>query len=551
MKTKFIFIIMLTVCSALSAFSFSEDEVFQFYEHGVMDSVRFIDLVDVNKDGHLDLIYTPAENYFNFDPATRELFRVQYGDGTLNGLINSENYDMMRLPYLPVIEDMGFIDTRSDLNNDGFCDLVVVRGRYIYINFNWRNTDDFIGTYLEYDEEPDLPSFLTRYTSLIVERHGPHDFNGDGIDDLLVEPRREAAQVGGFIPSTYIYFGGDSFDIHNPDVEIRSEAISFTENTLINRGMCATGDFDGDGIDDLIVTVEFDRDIWHRNQSIPLCNTFRVYWGGENFGEEFTDYTTPESFNADGMTWIVASDINNNGRTDLRTFLRNYETEYIISFDEERNVTFYTADDFYGNLPYCFIDINGDGLNDSLHHLVTNNGNGYIGYARLGEHSPSFINFSEIVFQVTGFPQDPVEGNPERYFTISGLSDTNHGVLLTTHYNPNNWSQSWIRFFVSEDLSSVSEDIVQEIISPLNISIYPLPFTDELNIKIDSKLQSPVNISIFNIKGQKIREFSDIDSKKLSWDGKDLFGKAVSSGIYFVKVKQDNHQQIKKIIKMK
>jgi len=549
MKTKILLLIMLTSCLALSAINFSQDEEFQFYEHAVMDSVRFIRLVDVNKDGHLDLIFTPAEYYFNFDPVTRDLFRVQYGDGTLNGLVNSDNYDMVRLPYLPVIEDYGFIDLSSDIDNDDFCDLVVVLDRYIYINFDWRDTDDFIGTYLDYDDS-DLPPELTRYTSLIVEYRGPYDFNGDGIDDLLVEPRRGAAQYPNYIPSTYIYFGGESFDIHNPDVEIRSEAISLTENTLINRGMCATGDFDGDGNDDLIVTVEFDQDVWYRDQSDSICNTFRVYWGGENFGEEYTDYTTPEYFRPDGMSWISTYDINNNGRTDLRTYIYP-ETQYIISFDDDRNITFYTADDFYGTLPSRFIDINGDGLNDSLHSILSDNGTAYIGYARLGEHSPNTINFSETIYQVTGFPQDPVEGPPEQYITISGLSDTNHDVLLTKHYNPNNWSQSWIRFYGLGDLSSVSDDITPEIISPLNISLYPVPFTDELNIKIDSKLQKPTNISIYNIKGQKIRDFSNIDSKKLSWDGKDLFGKAVSSGIYFVRVKQDKHQQIKKILKIK
>ena len=549
MKTKILLLIMLTSFFALSAINFSQDEEFQFYEQAVMDSVRFKRLVDVNKDGHLDLIYTPAEYYFNFDPATRDLFRVQYGDGTLNGLANSDNYDMMRLPYLPYIEDWGFIDLSSDINNNGFCDLVVVRLRYIYINFDWRDTDDFIGTYLDYDDS-DLPPELTRYTNLIVENHGPHDFNGDGIDDLLVEPQRREAQEGTFVPSTYIYFGGDSFDIHNPDVELRSEASSLTENTLINRGMCASGDFDGDGADDLFVTVEFDQDVWYRDQD-SISNTFRVYWGGENFGEEFTDYTTPETYNAFSMSWISSYDINNNGRTDLRAYMGNHEAQYIISFDEDRNITFYTADDFYGRLPSYFIDINGDGLNDSIHSLLSDNGTAYIGYARLGEHSLNTINFSEATYEVNGFPQDPTEGKPEQYITISSLSDTNHDVLLTTRYASTDWSQSWIRFYVSVDLSSVSDDIAPEIISPLNVSLYPVPFTDELNIKIDSKLQNPTNIAIYNIKGQKIREFSGIESKSLSWDGKDLFGKAFSSGIYFVRVKQDNHQQIKKILKIK
>ena len=528
---------MLTSFFALSANNFSQDEEFQFYEQAVIDSVYFMQLADINKDGHLDLIYIPAENYFNFNDDTRDYYKIQYGDGTLSGLINSENYDMVKqLPFC------GYPHLDADINNDGFGDFVVVLSRYFYVNFDWRYSDDYVDTFLDYEDDPDLPPYFTRNTSLIIYE-GNQDFNGDGIDDLLIEPIRGTSQATGYIPSTYIYFGGDSFDIHNPDVELRSEVSSYFENTLINRGMCATGDFDGDGIDDLIVTVEFDQDFWNDNPSLHLTNTFRVYWGGENFGEEFTDYTTPEHFRPHDMSWISTYDINNNGRTDLRTYMGYPETHYIISFDEERIVTFYTADDFYGRLPSYFIDINGDGLNDILDPRN--------GYTRLGEHSPNYINFSETLYQVTGFPGNPTYGYPEQYITISGLSDTNHDVLLTTRFRTSNWSQSWIRFYVSEDLSSVSDDIAPEIISPLDVSLYPVPFTDKLNIKIDSKLQNPTNIAIYNIKGQKIREFSDIDSKSLSWDGKDLFGKAVSSGIYFVRVKQDNHHQIKKILKIK
>ena len=548
MKTKtFLLLIMLTSCFALSAKNFFQEDVFSFYEYAVMDSVLFLGLEDINNDGHLDLIYIPVEKYLDFinhNSETREYIKIQYGDGTLHGLINSENYDFIRLPDYGVIFPHGSYNCETDINNDGIKDFLAVFFRNIIVNYDWHNPDDFSSAVLGHGDNSNITSYFTRNRDLYIAQ-GRQDFNGDGIDDLLILPKVTYQMFDGpvFIPSTFIYFGGDNFDIHNPVVELKSIASSYNSNTVINRGTCLVGDFDGDGIDDLVVTVEFNQDFLNNNPYELEFNTLRVYWGGENFGEIFTDIAMPENFRDYFFRMTRSTDINNNGRADIRTNFRSPYSNYIISFDEERNFSIYTSDDFNGELPYCFIDINGDGLNDSLFP--------YDGYARLGQHNLNTINFSDTIYPLAGFPTEALFGYPDQYIAIPGLSDTNHDVLMTVRHRSNSLSERWMMFYVSEGIVSISNDLIPEAVSSLKVSMYPTPFADKVSINIESKFHSPKTISIHNIKGQKIREFSDINSKLINWDGNDLDGKSVSSGIYFVRVKQDNQQKIKKLIKIK
>ncbi len=90
-------------------------------------------------------------------------------------------------------------------------------------------------------------------------------------------------------------------------------------------------------------------------------------------------------------------------------------------------------------------------------------------------------------------------------------------------------------------------------------SIYPNPFNPETNINFSLKNASYVNISIFNMKGQKVRTLVSKDLEAgnhlVSWNGTDSFGKAVSSGVYFtfMDVHDDltDYTSVKKVILLK
>lgn len=82
-------------------------------------------------------------------------------------------------------------------------------------------------------------------------------------------------------------------------------------------------------------------------------------------------------------------------------------------------------------------------------------------------------------------------------------------------------------------------------ITPSLIKAYPNPFNENVTIK---STNNRVNqIGIYNIKGEKIREYG---SNSINWDGKNTKGMSCSSGIYFVICKANNQIVSKKAISL-
>jgi len=81
---------------------------------------------------------------------------------------------------------------------------------------------------------------------------------------------------------------------------------------------------------------------------------------------------------------------------------------------------------------------------------------------------------------------------------------------------------------------------------------YPNPFNPVTNIEFLLPKSGQVKIEIFNILGQKVRTLVDqhlkAGHKLLDWDGCDDWGKEVSSGIYFYRIKTDEFSQTKKMV---
>jgi hypothetical protein len=84
---------------------------------------------------------------------------------------------------------------------------------------------------------------------------------------------------------------------------------------------------------------------------------------------------------------------------------------------------------------------------------------------------------------------------------------------------------------------------------------YPNPFNPETMIKYDLPDPGYVNITVYNILGQKtktlIDEYQEAGHKSVNWDGKDDGGKEVASGIYFYKIKATGFEKTKKMILLK
>ncbi|MFB3845091.1 MAG: T9SS type A sorting domain-containing protein [Candidatus Cloacimonadaceae bacterium] len=89
-------------------------------------------------------------------------------------------------------------------------------------------------------------------------------------------------------------------------------------------------------------------------------------------------------------------------------------------------------------------------------------------------------------------------------------------------------------------------------VKPLITSNYPNPFNPSTTIAYYIPVKSKVDMTIYNIKGQRVKNLINNEipkgNHKVIWDGKDNNGLAVSSGIYLVRIgigdKVDTHKVI-------
>lgn len=97
-------------------------------------------------------------------------------------------------------------------------------------------------------------------------------------------------------------------------------------------------------------------------------------------------------------------------------------------------------------------------------------------------------------------------------------------------------------------------DFEQPFEDEVSINLYPNPLSDFHWLAIDIRIDTPqpVDIEIYNIKGEKIESlyFNDFLQGKniLYWDKKDKYGRNVASGIYLLKIKVANREYYRKIV---
>ena len=85
---------------------------------------------------------------------------------------------------------------------------------------------------------------------------------------------------------------------------------------------------------------------------------------------------------------------------------------------------------------------------------------------------------------------------------------------------------------------------------------YPNPFNPTTTISYNLIEDSNVKLSIYNLKGQRIKQLVDdyllAGQHSMAWDGTDNTGKPVSSGIYLYKLKAGGrYTSTKKMILLK
>lgn len=139
-------------------------------------------------------------------------------------------------------------------------------------------------------------------------------------------------------------------------------------------------------------------------------------------------------------------------------------------------------------------------------------------------------------------------------FPVNQGNNTFKWVYEKDEYVQEGSDCAWIDLVELPTITSNNPSDVDEI--NLSLKCYPNPFNPQVNIRYYQKAQQLVeNISIYNLKGQKVTIFNNLSQTEgyhtLTWNGLDLKNNKVSSGIYFVILDAGKEKITRKVLLMK
>ena len=112
---------------------------------------------------------------------------------------------------------------------------------------------------------------------------------------------------------------------------------------------------------------------------------------------------------------------------------------------------------------------------------------------------------------------------------------------------------NWINEGAIGPTVSIQEEALKQ--SPV-LRVYPNPFNNRIEISYKVMEPGPVNVSIFDILGKQVRTIARVDHNigwnSGFWDGKDNADRAVSGGIYIIRLQSlERLETIEKILYIK
>ncbi|MBN1406467.1 MAG: FG-GAP repeat protein [Calditrichaceae bacterium] len=200
----------------------------------------------------------------------------------------------------------GSIASAGDLNNDGYCDLIVgaaynnesgISAGRAYIYFGGDSVDNIADLILNGESEGD-------HFGCAAASAG--DVNKDGYDEVIIGAR-SSNLTGDNTGRAYLYYGGESMD-NSANVTFTGEAA----DDFFGHDVCSAGDVNNDGCDDIMVSA-------YRNDAAGSdAGRVYIYYGSESMdntadvvltGEEKDDYF--------GNCISSAGDMNNDNYDDV------------------------------------------------------------------------------------------------------------------------------------------------------------------------------------------------------------------------------------------
>ena len=313
------------------------------------------------------------------------------------------------------------------------------------------------------------------------------------------------------------------FDTQSMSID-NGHSVGFDNDGIVNGFLF---DFNNDGVDELY---------YQRQQSLcrrEFADTSQL------FSPEFVVYTPADSLPI--VSNYRFSDIDSDGQHDI-LFVSNmlYNDRYLVA-------AYYNNEDFSNHsvlihsdsydLSFDILDFNNNGDSDIVLHSRKHT---YKTSLIINDNGVNFNNTLNIT---------PEEGYYIPFPLICDIDQDND--FDAVQWIPEKFSFKWIETFTQVPNSETSAPPFSA-----NITNYPNPFNPSTNISFNIKEDTDVEITIYNMKGQKVKTLVDEKFEqgqhKVEWNGTDSASKSVGSGVYFYKVDYNGRTQaVKKCVMLK
>jgi hypothetical protein len=226
---------------------------------------------------------------------------------------------------------------------------------------------------------------------------------------------------------------------------------------------------------------------------------------------------------------------------------KNEEKNWVVALwqDGLKNKLAVAGDPNYvdwANVAELAIVISGDGGETWSDPLFLNN----IDTPEFGGMMPAYFYPSDIIRDL---------GNNHGQLDLFFFDDNSFGSTIQGYGNDDGGTL----MYCSIDLDfSIVNDAPNHTTAPVNVVLnqnYPNPFNPTTEISYNLTQAGAVTLEVFNSRGQKVKtlvsETQTAGTHTVEWNGTDDSSNAVSSGMYFYKMKTGTTEVAKKMILMK
>jgi len=365
------------------------------------------------------------------------------------------------------------------------------------------------------------------------------DFSGNGIKELVTSSN--------IFTSVLVFDLGGNVD-SVPELIVRP-GIEPNDVYVFGEGLI-TGDFNGDGETDLIVSLR-------RQPQQHINGSLYMYWGGPGL-DTIPDMIIRRMGDWDwgyeefGQVLEYLGDVNGD----------EYDDFYAGTGNSADTMGFiYFGGPSIDTLPDVIIaensqkarlagDVNDDGYND----LITSIEHAYFGgevYLYYG--GTDMDSVPDIYIDDDDFPSE------QDYFGLdcSGVGDFNGDGIDDFAFSAIAGFTGVVYLFAGK-ASSTDVDIKYEQTLPKEFSLhqnYPNPFNTATSISFDIPKRSHVSLAVYNLLGEEVVTLLQKDvsagTYRVTWDGTDTSGRPVVSGVYLYRLSYADGIKSKKMLLLK